>query len=84
MASLQQKLNPILVNNVIGYHALDPPVSGPHELHERGLVVLPLPFQAVQVIYFPKLRHFGLPHLSLGGYLSQPSSRVISKSLEAR
>ena len=51
MASLQQKLNPILVNNVIGYHALDPPVSGPHELHERGLVVLPLPLQAVEDEY---------------------------------
>ena len=51
MASLQQKLNPILVNNVNGYHALDPPVSGPHELHERGLVVPPLPFQAVEDEY---------------------------------
>ena len=51
MASLLLKLNHILVNNVIGYHALDPPVSGPHELHERGLVVLPLPFQAVQDEY---------------------------------
>ena len=55
MASLLPKLNHILVNNVIGYHALDPPVSGPHELHERGLVVLPLPFQAVEDEYFPKL-----------------------------
>ena len=55
MASLLTKLNHILVNNVIGYHALYPPVSGPHELHERGLVVLPLPFQAVEDEYFPKL-----------------------------
>ena len=46
MASLQQKLNPILVNNVIGYHALDPPVRGPHELHQGGLVVPPLSLQA--------------------------------------
>ena len=51
MASLVLKLNYILVNNVIGYHALDPPVSGPHELHERGFVVLPLPFQAVEDKY---------------------------------
>ena len=51
MASLLPKLDHILLKNVIGYHALDPPVSGPHELHERGLVVLPLPLQAVEDEY---------------------------------
>ena len=105
-----------IADYLVTYHALDSPVCCPHELHQGGLVVFPLPLQA-ETLSFEVLQEyyvlqvagkryqlskvsgikyhvwqatgsqfqvFHLSHLSLGGYLSQPSSRVISKSLEPR
>ena len=76
---------------------LDTPVGSPDKLEQRVLIVSPLsrktrrkeimrllPTSVSFDKYLIKLQENIEGYLDAGGYLSQPSSKVISKSFDAR